>query len=77
MYPTIIIVLVALKRSPIDTAGLSRVRRARDGHDSGTVGGPSLSTIVFHYPTSRTSGGVETGDTTEGLPSPGDRSSSL
>ena len=67
MYPTIIIVLVALKRSPIDTAGLSRVREARGGHGSGTVGGPSsYSTIVFRHSTSRTSGGVETEDTMEG-----------
>ncbi|PIL36321.1 hypothetical protein GSI_00009 [Ganoderma sinense ZZ0214-1] len=34
IYPTVIIVLVALRRAPIDTGGLSRVAQA---HPSGTV----------------------------------------
>ncbi|KAI1783405.1 hypothetical protein LXA43DRAFT_1132551, partial [Ganoderma leucocontextum] len=67
IYPTIIVVLVALKRSPIDTGGLSQVRQVH-GHGSGTAEGGTSSTIVFHHSTFRTSAGVETEGVTEGIP---------
>ncbi|KAM5543858.1 hypothetical protein V8D89_002475 [Ganoderma adspersum] len=70
IYPTIIIVLVALKRSPIDTAGLSHARQAYDSHRLGAAEGGMSSTIVFHHSTFNTSasegtegaGGIQRGD---------------
>ena len=64
---------MALKRSPIDTAGLSQVRQgaqARGGHRpvGGTAERGALSTIVFHYTTFRTLASVGTESTVEGVP---------
>ena len=78
IYPTVIIVLVALKRSPIDTGGLSQVCLAPDYQAD--LGGPSLTdkvsrnsaTIVFHHSTfcSLDAGDTEDagGDGCSGLP---------
>lgn len=64
IYPTIIIVLVALKRSPIDTGGLSQIYQAHDHGDGAGPGGDKEArhtTIVFHHSTfcSMASGGTE------------------
>ncbi|KAM5536549.1 hypothetical protein V8D89_009826 [Ganoderma adspersum] len=53
IYPTII-VLVALKRSPIDTGGLSQVHLPRgSGAGAGAIDKGTESTIVFHHSTIR------------------------
>ncbi len=67
MYPTTIIVLVALKQSPIDNGGLSQVRQAH-GHSRMAEARGTPSTIAFHHPSSHTSTGVETESAMEGLP---------
>ena len=67
IYPTIIIVLVALKRSPIDNGGLSQVHRVR-GRDSGLAEGGTSSTVVFHHSTFRSGSGEEVEGTTDGIP---------
>ena len=75
IYPTIIIVLVALKRSPIDNGALSQVRRAR-GQDSEAAEGGMSSTIVFHQSVFHSCAGdlEEMDGTTESIPT-GDRRS--
>ena len=70
---------MALKRSPIDTAGLSQVRQAaqaRGGHGpvGGTVERGALSTIVFHHTTFRTLASVGTESTVGGVPMDGPES---
>lgn len=66
MYPTIIIVLVALRRSPIDNGGLSQV--VSQAYDADPVGDGIWSTVVFHLSTSRDSVMQETEDAVEGIP---------
>ncbi|KAM5536546.1 hypothetical protein V8D89_009823 [Ganoderma adspersum] len=68
IYPTIIIVLVALKRSPIDTGGWSQVHQAC-GRGIGAIDDGRGSTIVFRLSTARTSAerDVEDPDTVESV----------
>ncbi|KAM5538005.1 hypothetical protein V8D89_008202 [Ganoderma adspersum] len=66
IYPTVIIVLVALKRSPIDIVGLSQVRQSR--HGSGQIEGGTSSVVVFHHAAFRTSVGVVTESSRQGIP---------
>ena len=68
IYPTILIVIVALKQSPMDAERLSLVVHEARGRSSGmVVGGMSESdTIVFHRSTFHTTTGVETEGGTEG-----------
>ncbi|KAM5542711.1 hypothetical protein V8D89_003672, partial [Ganoderma adspersum] len=48
IYPTIIIVLVAIKRSPIDTAGLSQLEACQANHDDGLgMAERGLTSCVF------------------------------
>lgn len=55
---------MALRRSPIDNAGLSRVHEAYDGRGSGIMAeGGTSSTLVFQHSASR---GIE--GAIEGLP---------
>lgn len=79
IYPTIIIVLVALKRSPIDTGGLSQVYC--QAYDHGAGPGPvdketRSGTIVFHHSTFCTSAAGDTEDATEDIRT-GDRPDSV
>ena len=64
IYPTIIIVLVALKRSPIDTGGLSQVYNQAHNYGAGPVPEDKEArntTILFQHSTfcSLASGGTE------------------
>ena len=67
MYPTIIIVLVALRRSPIDNGGLSQVIVQADDADPVGDGIPP-STVAFHLSASHKSAMEETQETVEGIP---------
>lgn len=52
IYPTVIIVLVALKRSPIDTGGLSQVCLAPDHRadlGSSNKKARNSATVIFHH----------------------------
>lgn len=62
IYPTAIIVLVALKRSPIDMGGLSQAYRSYDHRASGgrvDKGAESAGAMLFHHSTFR---GSSSGD---------------
>ena len=66
MYPTIIIVLVALRRSPVDNGGLSQV--VVQAYDADPVGDGIPSPVVFHLSASHNSAIEETEGTVEGIP---------
>ncbi|PIL30644.1 hypothetical protein GSI_07346 [Ganoderma sinense ZZ0214-1] len=68
IYPAIIIVLVALKRSPIDNGELSRARQAVHGRSPETADVGASSTIVFRRSTFCGSASEEMEVPTNGVP---------
>ncbi|KAI1789963.1 hypothetical protein LXA43DRAFT_1150839 [Ganoderma leucocontextum] len=68
IFPTVVVVLVALKRSPIDNGGLSGAVQLDGANRLQDGPGSRSSTVVFHHSTFLNSAGLDTEACMGGMP---------
>ncbi|KAI1781844.1 hypothetical protein LXA43DRAFT_907514, partial [Ganoderma leucocontextum] len=68
IFPTVVVVLVALKRSPIDNGGMSGAVQLDGANQLQDGPGSTSSTVVFHHSTFLNSAGLDTEACMGGMP---------